>query len=63
MNNRLVYVLVDDHVSQVIYIEILNQLCEHMLRNMGLDITILRHCKIVIILVIIGSLFMYMICP
>ena len=37
MNNRLAYILVDDHVSQVMDIEMLNQLYEHMLGNMGLD--------------------------
>ena len=44
MNIRLAHVLVDDHVSQVMDMGMSNQLCEHMLWNMGLDIPNLRHC-------------------
>ena len=43
MNIRLAHVLVDDHVSQVMDMGMSNQLCEHMLRNMGLDRPNLRH--------------------
>ena len=44
MNIRLAHVLVDDYVSQVMDMWMLNQLCEHMLGNMGLDRPNLRHC-------------------
>lgn len=37
--NRLIYVLVDDYVSQVMDIEISNQQYEYMLENMVLDKT------------------------
>ena len=44
MNIRLAHVLVDDYVSQVMDIGMLNQLCEPMLWNMGLDRPNLRRC-------------------
>ena len=46
MNIRLAHVLVDDYVSQVMDIEMSNQLCEPTLWNMGLDRPNLRRCGI-----------------
>ena len=48
MNIRLAHVLVDDYVSQVMDIEMSNQLCGHMLWNMGFGQTqleTLRECN------------------